>query len=112
LGVKPFETIRRRRACRGSSGDHRPEELGEVLRLVDHVHAAAPGREELSVAAHFHDVRMARDRPEARPSAEPRHLGLLVERDGTLAAQRREGAGAVRTARHPELGIAWTDVVE
>jgi hypothetical protein len=93
-------------------GDHRSEELGKVLWLVDHVHAAACGREELPVPTRLEDVRMAGERPEARSLAEPRHLGLLVERDGALAPQHRECALAVGAARHPELGIAETDVVE
>ena len=57
------------------------------------------GREELPVAAHLEDVGVAGERPEARPLAEPRHLGLLVERDRALAAERRERALALGAAR-------------
>ena len=111
--MKPCETIRRRRACRGSSmAIIEPKSSAKYSGWSIMFTPPRAGREELPVPARLEDVRMAGERPEARPLAEPRHLGLLVERDGALAAKRRECALAVGAARHPELGIAETDVVE
>src|SRR5690606_39691022 len=97
--------------ARVGQGADRAEGLEAGLRRVAAVRAL-PRAEELGVAADVQDVGVPGDRPVAGALRQHPEVGLLVERDRTLAAQRREGALALHERTLPEQRVGEVDLVD
>src|SRR5205085_882549 len=85
------------------------EELG---RDVGDRRRTLAGAEDLRMRTRVQDVRLPRERPEARPRREYAIVDFLVKRDRPLATERAERAFADLRRQRPEHRVAESDLVD